>query len=215
MNVVLNRFGYRFAVNGMDGGLESFSVKFAPAGTEDGATVRAAFQVVADRYVEVLDRLLEEDFVKGERCPKMSDAWGSIVAGYRYTASWRKGRRLWPRRDLSARLSEVFEVPEPDMRGGHERHRTYWASVELSVPRMSDTWCDAAVSVDVNFDHKVNAGLYRVTQALPGVEVSDGAADEMLLLDRALALDWDRPGRDYYQSFFAVSPEASLAGDGA
>ena len=215
MNVVLKEFRYRFAVSGTDGGLDSFSVKFAPARPEDGPGARVAFQAVADRYVEILDRFLAEDFVKGERRPEMSDAWGKLVAGYKYTASWRKGRCLWPRRDLTARLSEVFEVPDPDMRGCHERHRTHSASVELSVPRVSETLGDAAVSVDVDFDHKVNACLYRVTQALPGIDVSDGAADEMLMLDRALALDWDRPGRDYYRSFFAVSPEASLAGDDA
>lgn len=204
MHVELADFSYAFRVTGTDGGLGNLGLKFVPgSGASEVADAgTAAMQDVMRRYVEVLDRLFAEDFLAGGREPKMDDSYGSVDVGYSYSGSWRKPALFRRGPDVPARLSAIFGIQDPDMRGDNSPCCAHSASVTLSVSKR----CKGSnrVGVSCSFDHKINVCLLRFTQSLPGVEVSDDAAEEMAMLGQQLSLEWDRPGQDFVKAIMGA-----------
>lgn len=217
MNVQLADFGYSFVVKGAEGGLRSLHASFVPArsGPEDTAAAKAAMQGVVDRYINILDVLFAKDFLDGRRQPRMSDRPDSVDVGYEYKGTWKKRLPLVPARDVSTRLAEMFGIRDPDMRGAHNPHWPHTSSITFSARKRGEALHDPRVVVNCCFDHKLNACLFRFTQAIDDVEISDTAAGQMAMLDRTLALDWDRTGRDHYAALTQAGPANSSGAEGA
>ena len=218
MNVRLETFQHSFSVTGTEGGLDCCSVKFVSArpAKEDADAATAAMQDVADRYVGILDRLFAEGVLQGERQPVINDGYGSVEVGYAYKGSFRRAPLLGRAPDSAARLSEVFGIPDPDMRGGSGRqHVSHSASVTFSTGTRRGATHDPGVAISWTFNHRLNTCLFRFTQSLDGVEVSDKATGDMAALDRNLALDWDKAGQDWYKAFLGSGAVTSPGQEGS
>lgn len=218
MNVRLENFEYYFTVTGTEDGLQWCSATFVPAPSAEEGTeaATAAIRDLADRYVWILDRLFAEGILAGGRQPVMYDGFGSGEVGYEYEGVFRRMPLVGRAPDRAARLSKVFGIPDPDMRGGSgRRHVPRSASVALSTETKRGASCDPEVRVRWSFNHRLNVCLYRLTLSLDGVEVSERAAGEAGFLDRNLALDWDKAGQDWYKALLGSGAATSPGQEGS
>ena len=200
MNVVLAHFAYGLQVRGRKGGLEYLQVRFDPAGgaREDREAATAALRPVMERYTDIFDRLVAEDFLKAGRVPVLDEWPAAGDVGYEWSGSWRRRSPFRRRPDVGKRLSAIFGVGEPDMRGQEERHVTHRASVRFGARKEPETL--RHVEVTCSFGHKVNVCLLRFAQSLHDGNIAEAALDEMRNLDRALSLAWDRMDVDWYKA---------------
>ena len=199
MNVVLAHFAYSLHVRGRKGGLEYLQMRFEPPGgaREDWEAATAALRPVMERYTDIFDRLVAEEFLKAGRVPVLGEGPVAGDVGYEWSGSWRK-RSLFRRRpDIAGRLSAMFGVQEPDMRGQEERQIPLRASVRFGARKERETL--RQVEVTCSFGHKVNVCLLRFAQYRHDGDIADAALDEMRNLDRVLSLEWDRMNVDFYK----------------
>ena len=165
MNLLLNRFGYYFSVEGKRGGLFSTEWGFLPAPDtdRDEAGMEAALGV----HVDILNRLFAS-VLSGKRVESLSDIPGRRTVGYSY-----RGRLTsWGARLARRRLGKLFgpEVARADL------HPVESVIAEASVAWQRDRSQDGGGSTELKVTHRlghaVNACLFRHLRAGGGFELS-------------------------------------------
>ena len=205
MNVVLAHFAYSLHVRGRKGGLEYVLMRFEPSGAarDDWEAATDALRPVMERYTSIFDQLVAEDFLKAGRVPVLDEGSGVGDVGYEWSGSWKRRSPFGRRPDVGKRLSAIFGVQGPDMRGQEERRIPHRASVRFRARKEPEPL--RQVEVTCSFGHKVNVCLLRFAQSRHDGSIATAALDEMRNLDRVLSRDWHRMDVDLYK---AVGPGA-------
>ena len=108
MELILNRFGYFFSVQGRRGGLFSTDWHFLPAPDADRDEARAGMDAALGVHADMLDRLFAS-VLSGKREESLSDSPGHKAAGYRYRGGLTPWGALLARRRL--RTCSVRRLP--------------------------------------------------------------------------------------------------------
>ena len=181
MNLVLNRFGYYFSMEGKRGGLSSTDWHFLPAPGTDREEAKAGMEAAPGVHVDMLDRLFAS-VLRGRRTESLSDSPGQRTVGYRYTGSMTPWGALLARR----RLGKLFgpEVARAEARSFGIFYVE--ASVEWQQVRLQGRGGGIELTVRHYLGHAVNACLFRHLRAGGGFEVSAGAELRMRALEDLL-----------------------------
>ena len=207
MTIEISSFSYYFSVEGTTGGLSSFNLEMTPTENIGNNPARATslMQDMMDRYTAMLDALFDADVLKGEKHPILVDQPGSVNVGYQYKGSYPNDSIIRGRQDIEGRIVDIFGAPDPDLRGDHSAFQTHSASVSFSGKKDGDRVHSPKIELQVNLDHKLNVALLRFNRQIPDVDTQQNAALNIAMLERTLALDWDREGRDHYAELKRVS----------
>ena len=181
MDLVLNRFGYYFSIEGRRGGLSSTVWHFLPAPGTDPEEAKTGMEAALGFHADMLDRLFASVF-RGRRKESLSDSPGQRTVGYRYTGGMTPWGALLARR----RLGKLFgpEVARAEA-------RSFWvfyavASVEWEQVRLQGVGGGIELTVRHSLGHAVNACLFRHLRAGGGFEVSAGAELQAQALEELL-----------------------------
>lgn len=200
MIVSLARFHYFFSLTGSRGGLWSMDCDFElrAEGPEDAAGAVGAVRDLMRTHTDMFDRLFD-DVMRGKREPTLIDTPHSASTGYEYRGTLAS----WSAKRLERYLAEMFGNGAVDPRGGRSRTREQSVSIEFSARKRGDALGDASVKTKYQLDHMLNVCFFRFVAGLRDVAVLPEARTGLESLDRTLASDWDRTGRDHYRAMIA------------
>ena len=179
MDLVLNRFGHYFSMEGRRGGLFSTEWDFlpVPGADRDEACMEAALGV----HVDMLDRLFAS-VLSGKRVESLSDSPSQRTVGYSYRGSLTSWGALMARR----RLGKLFG-PEA---AGANLHPVESCIAEAFVAWQRDPsqggGGGTGLKVTHRLGHAVNVCLFRHLRAGGGFEVSAEAEFRTRALEELL-----------------------------
>ncbi len=181
MNLVLNRFGHYFSIEGRRGGLSSTEWHFLPAPDTDRDEAKAGMEAALGFHADMLDRLFASVF-RGRRTEALSDSPEQRTVGYRYRGSLTPWGALTVRR----RLGTLFG-PEAARAEARSFGIVYVeASVEWRQVRLQGRGGGVELTMRHGLGHAANACLFRHLRAGGGFEVSAGAERRMRALEELL-----------------------------
>ena len=181
MDLVLNRFGHYFSIEGGRGGLSSTDWHFLPAPGTDREEAKAGMEAALGFHADMLDRLFTSVLL-GKRTESLSDSPGQRTVGYRYRGSLTPWGALLARR----RLGKLFG-PEAARAEVRSLGIVYVeASVEWRQVRLQGRGGTIELKVSHHLGHAVNACMFRHLRTGRRFRVSAGAELRMSALEELL-----------------------------
>ena len=181
MELILNRFGYFFSVEGRRGGLFSTDWHFLPAPDADRDEARAGMEAAVGVHADALDRLFAS-VLSGKRQESLSDGPSHRAVGYRYRGSLTPWGALIARRRLRTLFGPKAAGTDPQPVG--------IGFVEASVEwqRVQQPGRGGAIELQVKHQlgHAVNVCLFRHLRAGDRFQVSAGAEVQARALEELL-----------------------------
>ena len=158
-------------------------------------------------YTVLLDELFGSDLLDGKKQPTMMDSAHTVNVGYSYKGFWRKAPLLGKEPDIASAITDIFGLADPDVRGGRSPHVSLSASTVFSAHKSGECLHSPMLKLDFQLTHMLNVAVFRFTELLPELDKQDAATEKIAMLNRTLAMDWDRTGRDHFAELKRVKQQ--------